>query len=417
RLYKRRYFGLIQLILLNIIVSWDWVTYTVVPTTASEYLGVSDNAITWLSTAFMLAYCGSALFVFHAVDRFGLKGTNIITSLLLFVGNWIRYVGTIERVNNYGVVMFGQVVIGLAQPFCLSTPSKYSDTWFSSNGRTSATAIATLANPLGAAIAQFANPSLAATPDQVPQMVLVISIISTVGAIPSFFIPSKPPTPPSSTEVIEKIRVFDALKGIIKTRELWLLMLPFAIYVALFNTVVTLINQAIIPYGATETQAGIAGGILIGAGIVGTAIISPLNDRFKWHLWTVRILFPISAVMYIALIWAPASSLGIWPIYVVSALMGAMSFGLSPVVLELLAETTFPYSPEVSSTISWLGGQVFGVVFIVVQSALIAGPSANPPYNMTNSLIFGAVVSGVFLPFPLSLGFFGHRVKRNREEH
>jgi hypothetical protein len=194
-------------------------------------------------------------------------------------------------------------------------------------------------------------------------------------------------------------------------------MLPFAIYVALFNSTVTLINQAILPYGATETEAGIAGGILIGAGLVGAAIVSPLNDKFKWHLWTVRTLFPISAAMYIALIWAPASSLGIWPTYMVSAILGASSFSLSPVILELLAETTYPYSPEVSSTISWLGGQIFGLVFIVAQSALTAGPSADPPYNMTNSLILGAVVSGVFLPFPLALGLFGHHVKRNREDH
>lgn len=73
--------------------------------------------------------------------------------------------------------MLGQIIIGLAQPFCLSTPSKFSDSWFTEKGRTSATAIATLANPLGAALGQFANPSLAKTPDDLPRMILIISSI------------------------------------------------------------------------------------------------------------------------------------------------------------------------------------------------------------------------------------------------
>lgn len=107
----------------------------------------------------------------------GLRGSNIVASVLLLVGNWIRYAGTVSAVKNYGVVMFGQIVIGLAQPFCLSTPSKFSDSWFTDQGRTSATAIATLANPLGAALGQFANPYLAKIPDDLPRMVLIISII------------------------------------------------------------------------------------------------------------------------------------------------------------------------------------------------------------------------------------------------
>ena len=107
----------------------------------------------------------------------GLRGSNIVASVLLLVGNWIRFAGTVSVVKNYGVVMFGQIVIGLAQPFCLSTPSKFSDSWFTDQGRTSATAIATLANPLGAALGQFANPYLAKIPDDLPRMVLIISII------------------------------------------------------------------------------------------------------------------------------------------------------------------------------------------------------------------------------------------------
>lgn len=109
-----------------------------------------------------------------------------MTSVLLLVGNWIRFEGTASTVKNYGIVMFGQVIIGLAQPFCLSTPSKFSDSWFTDKGRTSATAFATIANPLGAALGQFANPSLAKTPDDLPRMILIISCIVSRAYMPYY---------------------------------------------------------------------------------------------------------------------------------------------------------------------------------------------------------------------------------------
>lgn len=73
--------------------------------------------------------------------------------------------------------MFGQILIGLAQPFCLCAPTRYSDLWFSDKGRTSATAVASLANPLGAAIGQLVDSEWATKPSDIPNMVLYISII------------------------------------------------------------------------------------------------------------------------------------------------------------------------------------------------------------------------------------------------
>ncbi|KAI4267518.1 MAG: hypothetical protein LQ337_008308, partial [Flavoplaca oasis] len=68
--------------------------------------------------------------------------------------------------------MFGQILIGLAQPFVLSAPTYYSSLWFSPRGRVSATAVASLANPLGGALGQLINPFLATSPKDIPYMTL-----------------------------------------------------------------------------------------------------------------------------------------------------------------------------------------------------------------------------------------------------
>lgn len=151
-------------------------------------------------------------------------------------------------------------------------------------------------------------------------------------------------------------------------------------------------------------------------GLVSAAILSPITDRWKHYLASIRILVPIVVASYIGLVFAPASSAGIVPSYIVMALIGASSFALLPVVLEYLVEITYPFSPEIGSTICWTGGQLFGACFILIQDALKDGEGAHPPGNMRRALIFSCVLVAVAAPFPLSLGFFGRVVTRRRWE-
>ncbi len=73
--------------------------------------------------------------------------------------------------------MFGQLLIGLAQPFVLSAPTRYSDLWFTNRGRVAATALASLANPFGAAVGQLVVPFMVTGPPDVSNAVLYVAII------------------------------------------------------------------------------------------------------------------------------------------------------------------------------------------------------------------------------------------------
>lgn len=73
--------------------------------------------------------------------------------------------------------MFGQLLTGFAQPFVLSAPTRYSDLWFTNRGRIAATAVMSLANPFGGALAQLINPFWAGSPGDIPNMVLYVAII------------------------------------------------------------------------------------------------------------------------------------------------------------------------------------------------------------------------------------------------
>ncbi|KAG5294968.1 cell surface receptor/MFS transporter [Histoplasma ohiense] len=415
KVYKRRFFGLAQLVLLNTVVSWDWLTFSAVSKTASEHFRVSEATINWMSIAFQLAFCISTPVVIWALNKGGPKLSLTISAVLLLLGNWIRYAGTRAGNSIFGLAMFGQILIGLAQPFCLSAPTRYSDLWFTGKGRTSATAIATLANPFGGALGQLMGPILATKSSEIPNMVLYVSIISTVACVPSFFIPSAPPTPPTAATTIERIPLRESPLKLVRTLEFWLIFIPFSTYVGCFNSISSLLNQILEPYGFSETEAGITGALLIVVGLVAAAIISPITDRYKNYLLLTKVLVPIIAVCYIVFIFAPRATSIAGP-YVIASLLGASSFAVLPIILEYTVEITYPMSPEVTSSVCWTGGQLLGTSFILIENALKAGDDAHPPNNMNRALIFQAVVASAVVPLPLCLGLFGRNPRRLRLE-
>lgn len=417
KVYKRRWFGLVQLTLLNVIVSWDWLTFSPVASDAAAYFNTSESTINWLSTAFMFAFVfisPAVMYVLH----FGPRPSMMTSAVLIFLGNWIRYAGTRSGMSSdgktgghFGVVMFGQILTGLAQPFVLAAPTRYSDMWFTNRGRIAATALTSLANPFGAALGQLIIPFWVYSAKDIPNMVLYVSIISTVCSVPSFFVFAKPPTPVAPSSETPKLSIIKSIQLLGRSVEFWLVFIPFSIYVGFFNSVSSLLNQMMLPYGYSDDEAGIGGAVLIVVGLVGAAITSPILDRTKQYILTFRICVPIIALSYLAFIWMPQThdSGGLAGPYVVLAVLGAASFTLVPVAVEFLVEMTHPVSPEVTSALAWSGGQLLGGIFIIISDALRDGDDASPPQNMKKSLIFTAVVALVAVPFPLCLGLFGRK--------
>ncbi|CCC12619.1 hypothetical protein SMACR_07918 [Sordaria macrospora] len=413
KVYKRRWFGLVQLTLLNIIVSWDWLTFSPVAGHAATYFRTTETTINWLSTAFLFAFTFITPLVIYVL-HLGPKLSITVAAALLLVGNWVRYGGSHSSSptgGQFGVVMFGQILVGLAQPFVLAAPARYSDLWFTNRGRVAATALTSLANPFGAALGQLVVPFWVNSSSDVSRMVLYVSIISSICAVPAFFIPAKPPTPAAPSSTTPKLPLRTSAAILLGHPEFWLLFIPFAVYVGTFNSISSLLNQVMEPYGYSDEEAGIAGAVLIVVGLVVSAITSPIIDRTKAFLTTIRIAVPLIGICYLIFLWMPSThdSAGLAGPYVILAILGAASFSLVPVVVEFLVEVTHPISPEVTSTVAWSGGQVLGGVFIIVSGALKEkeGRGGRPDGNMYWALVFHAVVAMVAVPVPLCLGMFG----------
>jgi hypothetical protein len=144
---------------------------------AAKYYGRSESDINWFSTAFLFAFVVISPLTIYML-HLGPKPSIVTAAVFTILGNVIRVAGSHSRSGGlYGVVMFGQILVGLAQPFVLSAPTRYSDMWFTNRGRVAATALPSLANPFGAALGQLVVPFLATTPADVSNAVIYVTII------------------------------------------------------------------------------------------------------------------------------------------------------------------------------------------------------------------------------------------------
>ncbi|KAL9061300.1 MAG: hypothetical protein Q9162_000174, partial [Coniocarpon cinnabarinum] len=210
-------------------------------------------------------------------------------------------------------------------------------------------------------------------------MTLYVALVCTFTTLPSYIIPARPPSPPTATfgtsSVTSHTLSIKTLRDLLRNPSFHILAVPFTLLVSCFNAISSELNSILYPYKFSEDDAGITGALLILVGLVAAAVSSPLLDHFtvpssRVRLWLIKALVLLVAITYLAFIWAPQTR-SVGAPYAIAAVMGAGSFVLVPLALELLVEVTWEDAgPEVCSAIVWAGGQVGGAISIIVMDAL-----------------------------------------------
>lgn len=393
--YKRRWIGLLALALLNIMTSWGWLSFSALSTETTELFAfTSDAPVNWLSTVILFAYVSVSPLCAWVLTRKNIKFAMTVCAVLCSLGNWLRYIGVVRK--QFWLLMLGQILIGFAQPFALSSTGYYTDMWFTSRSRVSANAISTIANPLGGAIAQLVGPAIVSTSGDLKKFILLTAILSSAFGLIVLIVPDKPPLPPCPSATIVKLPLRESLRALVHNKLYLALLTMFSAYVGLFNAYSTFINQIMEPYGYSSDQAGITGAVLIVAGIVCCAITSPIIDRTHNFILLIKITLPIMGICYICLNFTSTTSGQLIGPYLVSGVLGAVSFSILPVLLEWVQEQTSPVTPALSSAILWNGGNLLGGILIIAMNALKYGADeGSPPGNMKRSLILQTVVGCV----------------------
>ncbi|KAF8520370.1 MFS general substrate transporter [Hysterangium stoloniferum] len=405
-LYKKRFSGVVGLVLLNLVAGLNWPWFGSIATQAAADFDVSVTKVNWLGNIVSLTFLPASLATPFLCKIYGIRRCCFIGAGLLILAAWIRFAGTAKHLNPqtaYALLFIGQVLAGFAQPVFQIVAPKFSEAWFDFNGRTTATMVMSIANPVGAALGQLIPPFVGTT----RHSILVLGIISTAVFPACFLIYSTPPSPPTFSGALPSPPPLSTIRSLIgypqegdrtftmRARiDFVIIVFAFGCFVAAANAFSLLTAQIFQPYGYDASDAGLFGASLLLSGLLAAVITAPLFDRVftktRYMTFYIKIATPLLGLSwYIFYFFLRPNNAG--GIYALMVVIGIISLTLLPLSLELACELS--RDAETSSAILWFFANLLGVIFVLVEDALTASADASPPLNMRRGSIFVAVVS------------------------
>jgi sugar phosphate permease len=364
-----------------------WITFAPITGSAAAFYGVSDLSIGLLSMSFMIVYILVSIPASWAIDTYGFRVAVGIGAVLTGVFGLLR--GLLAA--DYTWVLISQIGIAIGQPFILNSVTKVAARWFPLQERATASGFGSLAMFLGIVLGLVLTPLLAGQ-SSIATMLLIYGIVSVVAAIVFLAVArERPPTPPCPPGQDERALVFDGLKQALRKRDFLLLMVIFFIGLGVFNAVTTWIEDIVRPRAFTSVQAGIIGGLMVAAGIVGALVLPTLSDRYRRRVPFIILAMSGAIVGLVGVTFASGYALILLSAFV----LGFFLLSAAPIGFQYGAETTHPAPEGTSNGLLLQMGQISGVVFILAMDAF-KSPATG---SMTTSLVvlIGLMVLGLLL--------------------
>ncbi|XP_036407290.1 solute carrier family 49 member A3-like [Megalops cyprinoides] len=387
KLYRRRWFILFVLCLLNCSNAMLWLSFAPVADQTAQYLGASLDQVNWLSLVYMVVAIPLSFVTTWMLDTLGLRISLILGSWLNMAGSGLRYLSVLESlpagVRYFPLLMGGQTLCALAQTLVIFSPTKLAALWFPEHQRATANMVASMSNPVGLLFANIFSPMIVGSDNNLPLMLgiyaipaLVVCILATLGIQESV-----PPSPPSaSAETANSEPFLQGIKLLLKNKAYLILLLCFGSGIAVFTCFTTLLEQILCVKGYANDFAGLCGALFILFGVVGAFFLGLYVDKTKKFIEATKINMSFTALACIGL--AVVSQLRDQKAAVAAmcSLFGFFGFSIYPVAMELSVECSYPVGEASSAGLLFISGQVQSIVYIIILQALTQ-PLADSPFS------------------------------------
>lgn len=378
--YRRRWLMLGLFCLATATNAIIWITTSPINSLTQEYYGVGANAVNGLSIVFLAAYVPVSLLTNWVFGRYGVRNGMVLATGLNLLSGLVRFLSTesneAARSNGFAILMVGQTLGAIAQPFFTNIPVLLASVWFPKDERDLATVVGALFNPVGIAIGSVLPTFFVIEETSVNMfdLLLVEFIITGVSfALVLTLFRDKPPLPPSLSESTKASQAPDLkaeLKLLFSNRNYLILFVCFGMGLGFFNALTTLVEQFVGKSGYSTDDASLFSGLLIGVGIIFAIITGLVLDRTHAYNKILKTCFGCAGVFIVVLllVMRPDNTVAL---SIVFALMGAVMLPLLPVAFECAAECTYPISEDLSTGGLMSAGQITGIVFIAALGALL----------------------------------------------
>jgi len=389
KVYGYRWIVLILFMFTNITLQILWISYASITIEAAAFYGVAELEILLLSLVFMVAYIPITFLASWIIDKYDFRIGAGIGAVLAGIFGFLRYFAG----NDYILVLTFQIGIAIGQPFVLNSITRLSANWFPESERTSATGLSMISQFIGIMLGVLITPFIVGAIN-IEIMILIYGILALIsGALFVIFVKNKPPTPPSSEILKEKVLMGQGLKQLFLNKYFIILFIIFFFGLGIFNFVTSYIELIAVPRGFTPTDAGLLGGLMLIGGIVGCVIMSALSDKYKKR----KILLIISILIATVSLFVITFSADEIILYLFSFLLGYGILSAGPVALEYAVDLTKPVPEATSNGMLLMVGQIGGIIFILFFEGFTTPLGDYLPTLLTES---------IFLLIILVIAFF-----------
>ncbi|XP_076143346.1 solute carrier family 49 member A3-like [Alosa pseudoharengus] len=388
KVYRRRWFILLVLCLLNCSNAMLWLTFAPVADDCAGALGVTLDQINWLSMVYMIVAIPLSCLTTWMLDTCGLRLTLILGSWLNMLGSVLRLIGVLpmdmDPQVRFPLVLTGQLVCAVAQPLVIFSPTKLAAVWFPQQQRATANMIASMSNPLGVLIANIMSPLIMGSSGDLTTLLFVYSVPATVVCFLATvgIRESTPPTPPSaSAETSNSEPFLQGIKLLLCNRAYMLLLLCFGSGIGIFTCFSSLLEQMLCVKGYTNDFAGLCGALFILCGVIGAGALGFYVDRTRKFTEVTKINMCLASLGCTA--FAVFSQMRGQKVLqaVMCSLFGLFGFSIYPVAMELTVECSYPVGEATSAGLIFIAGQVLSLVYMIILGALTT-PLADSPLSV-----------------------------------
>ena len=286
------------------------------------------------------------------------------------------------------MIFAGTVAIAIAQPLFLNSWTTLAARWFPQGQRATAISVVTLANLVGTAIGMVAPPAWVARfgfqgISGVQQVLAWTSVACTV----LFIVAYRNNEPSVTSEEAEPVRAleFSGIARALRTRSFLVFLLAMFIGMGVFNGVTQWLAEIIAPIGMGATEAGTLGALMLGGGLAGAVILSPISDRMRKRVPFIVGCLGLAVPATVVLAVTPSDI----SVYVASFVLGMSLVPVLPVGMQYATEITPETNEGASNGLAQLVGQA-SVVLVAGMWAL-----RTPDGRFTASLLTAAVLLAV----------------------
>jgi len=334
--------------------------------------------IDFLASSYMIFYLIMCIPASFFIDKFGIvKGVGL-GAILMAAGGAIKGFSG----NSFTLVLGGQILFAIAQPFVINAPTAVAARWFPVKERAIATGMATLAQYIGILIAMVVTPMLIVSSPTDPEygngigkMVRIYGIVTIAASVVTLLLLREKPATPPSDEPYERFDFLPGLKHIFKLRDMWIIVMLFTIGLGIFNAVNSMIDS-IANYLGIDDSNGLLGGMMLIGGIIGAVIIPILSDVYKRRKLFLLICVVGMVPGITGIVFAPhlTGGFGVNPgtahtvALVSSFILGFFVMSAGPIGFQYAAEISAPAHESTSQGLLLWVGQLSGMIMVTGMS-------------------------------------------------